>query len=136
MHRDRKVELLKHVPLFSRCTKRELERISRLVDEIDLPAGKELTREGDRGREFFVLVDGSADVARGGRKIAALGPGDFFGEIALVSGRPRTATVTAAGPVEALVLTEQAFAGLMRANPGLQQKILQAVAERLPPETP
>ena len=136
LHKDRKLELLKHVPLFSRCSKRELGQISRLVDEIDLPAGKELTREGDRGREFFVLVDGRAEVTRGGEHVADLGPGDFLGEIALVSGRPRTATVTATEPVEALVLTEQAFGGLMRGSPSLQQKILQAVAERLPPETP
>ncbi len=135
LHRNGKIELLKRVPLFSRCSKRHLEQISRLADEIDLPAGKALTREGERGREFFVLVDGSAEVRRGRRKLAMLGPGDFFGEISLVAGRPRTATVTATEPVRALVLTDRAFGNLMRDTPGLQQKVLEAVAARLT-ETP
>jgi CRP/FNR family transcriptional regulator, cyclic AMP receptor protein len=136
LHKDKKIELLKHVPLFARMSKHDLERVSSLADEIDLPAGKELTREGERGREFFVLIEGDADVIRGGEKLNTLGPGDFFGEISLVSGRPRTATVTATSPVRALVVTDQAFGGLMRTSPELQATVLEAVVERLPHDVP
>ena len=136
LHKNGKIDLLKHVPLFARCSKKELELISGLADEIDLPEGKELTQEGERGREFFVLVDGTAEVHRGGKQLRTLGPGEFFGEIALVSGRPRTATVTATSPVRALVVTDQAFGGLMRNSPDIQLKVLEAIADRLPVDTP
>jgi CRP-like cAMP-binding protein len=132
LHKDAKLELLKRVPLFALCSKHELAEICQLADEIDLPAGKVLAREGDRGREFFVLVEGSVGVQRHGETVNTLSDGDFFGEIALVSGRPRTATVTATSPVRALVVTEQAFATLLRKNPEIQTKVLQALAERVP----
>src|SRR5215471_2001478 len=132
LHRDAKTDLLRHVPLFALCSKRQLGEISRLADEIDVPEGKVLAREGDRGREFFVLVEGRAVVRRGGKQVNALSDGDFFGEIALVSGRPRTATVTATSPVRALVVTEQAFGSLLRKSPEIQTKVLQALAERVP----
>jgi CRP-like cAMP-binding protein len=132
LHRDAKLELLKRVPLFALCSKQELVEIARLADEIDVSEGKVLTREGDRGREFFVLVEGTAEVQRHGETINALGHGDFFGEIALVSGRPRTATVTATSPVRALVVTEQAFGALLRKSPEIQSKVLLALAERVP----
>lgn len=132
LRKDAKLELLKRVPLFALCSKHELAEISRLADEIDLPEGKVLAQEGDRGREFFVLVEGSAEVRRHGETVNVLGDGDFFGEIALVSGRPRTATVTATSPVRALVVTEQAFGALLRKSPEIQTKVLQALAERVP----
>jgi CRP-like cAMP-binding protein len=88
-------------------------------------------REGDRGREFFVLVEGSADVRRRNRKVNTLGGGDFFGEIALVSQRPRTATVTTTSPVRALVVTEQSFRSLLDRAPDVQRKVLQALADRV-----
>jgi CRP-like cAMP-binding protein len=135
LHRDAKTELLRHVPLFARCSKRQLAEISRLADEIDFPAGKVLAREGDRGREFFVLVEGRAEVRRGDEQVNVLSDGDFFGEIALVSGRPRTATVTAASPVRALVVTEHAFGSLMRKSPEIQTKVLHALAERVPADS-
>jgi CRP/FNR family cyclic AMP-dependent transcriptional regulator len=132
LHKDAKLELLKRVPLFALCSKRELEEICRLADEIDLPEGKVLVTEGDRGREFFVLVKGRAEVRRHGEVVNTLSDGDFFGEIALVSGRPRTATVTATSPLHALVVTEQAFDTLLRGSPEIQSKVLRALAERVP----
>jgi CRP/FNR family cyclic AMP-dependent transcriptional regulator len=122
---------MSHVPLFSRCSRGELRQIAKLADEIDLAAGKVLTKEGARGREFFVLLDGTADVRRETRLLPSLGPGDFFGEIALVADSPRTATVTATSPVRALVITDRAFRELMRNSPDIQGKVLEAVASRL-----
>lgn len=130
---DRKLELISQVPLFARCSKHELEEIAKAADEIDLPEGKELTREGDRGREFFVLIEGAADVTKDGQVIRRLGAGDFLGEIALISREPRTATVTTTAPTEALVITDQAFAALMAHMPEVQQKVLETLADRLAP---
>jgi CRP-like cAMP-binding protein len=129
---DPKEGLLKGVPLFAHCSKTELKRIARIADEIDLRNGQVLTREGESGREFLVLIEGTADVRRRGRKVNEMGPGDFFGEIALVSDRPRTATVTATSPVRALVVTDRAFRTLMREMPSIQEKVLAAVVARLP----
>jgi CRP/FNR family transcriptional regulator, cyclic AMP receptor protein len=131
LRRDAKVELLKRVPLFSECSKKELGEIAQLADEIDVGAGEVLMREGDSGREFFVLVDGAAEVRRNGRKVTTLGSGDFFGEIALVSQRPRTATVTTTAPGRLLVVTDRAFRELMRKLPSIQLKVLTALADRL-----
>jgi CRP/FNR family cyclic AMP-dependent transcriptional regulator len=131
LRKNAKVELIKHVPLFSHCSKKELGMVAQIADEIDLPEGKTLMREGDRGREFFVLVDGNADVRRRGRKLNSLGAGDFFGEIALVSHRPRTATVTTTSPVRALVVTEQSFRSLLDRAPDVHRKVLQALADRI-----
>jgi CRP-like cAMP-binding protein len=136
LHRNAKIELLRHVPLFGRCSKKELEQIAVLADEIDLPRGKELTKEGEPGREFFVLVTGTANVHRKGRKVNEMRDGDFFGEIALLSGAPRTATVTATSPVRALVVTDRDFRRLLKSTPDMQLKVLEALAERVPPETP
>lgn len=122
---------MRHVPLFEQCSKGELRKIAQLADEIDLPAGKVLTKEGSRGREFFVLLEGTADVRRETRLLPPLGPGDFFGEIALVTDTPRTATVTATTPVRALVITDRAFRELLHDSPKIQTKVLAAVASRL-----
>jgi CRP-like cAMP-binding protein len=134
LHRNQKVELIRGVPLFAQCSKRELEQIAQIADEIDLREGKEMTRQGAPGREFFVLLEGSADVMKDGRRINTLGAGDFFGEIALVSDTPRTATVTAISPVRALVVTDRAFRRLLNEQPQIAAKVLQALAERLAPE--
>jgi CRP/FNR family cyclic AMP-dependent transcriptional regulator len=131
LRRDAKIELLKRVPLFAGCSKQELGEIALVADEIDFPAGKVLTREGDSGREFFVLVEGAAEVRRKGRKVRTMDSGDFFGEIALVSSRPRTATVTATAPVRMLVVTDRAFRELMQNMPSIQMKVLTALADRL-----
>ena len=134
LRRNEKVELIKRVPLFSNCSKRELDQIAHIADEIDLREGKEMTREGSRGREFFVLLEGNADVTKNGRRVNQLTAGDFFGEIALVSDSPRTATVTATSPVRALVVTDRAFRRLLDGSPEIQRKVLMALAERLAPE--
>jgi CRP-like cAMP-binding protein len=131
LDRDSKVEAIAHVPLFSRCSRGELKKIAQIADEVDLPAGKTLMTEGARGREFFVLLEGTADVRSNTRLLPSLGPGDFFGEIALVTDHPRTATVTTATPVHALVITDRAFRGLMHDSPEIQGKVLEAVASRL-----
>ena len=131
LHKNAKVELLKGVPLFARCSKQELAEIATIADEIDLPEGKQLTKEGGRGREFFVLLEGSADVRRNKRKVKTLGPGDFLGEIALVTKTPRTATVTTSSPVRALVVSEQNFRRLLERSPDVQIKVLEALAERV-----
>jgi CRP/FNR family transcriptional regulator, cyclic AMP receptor protein len=131
LRKNAKVELIKGVPLFSHCSKKELGMVAQIADEIDLPEGKTLMREGDRGREFFVLVDGSAEVRKRGDKLATLRAGDFFGEIALVSQRPRTATVTTTTPARALVVTEQSFRSLLDRAPDVQRKVLLALADRV-----
>jgi CRP-like cAMP-binding protein len=131
LEHDWKIDALTGVPLFSRCSRPELGRIAKLADEIDLKAGKTLTREGERGREFFIILEGEADVRRNTRLLPSLGPGDFFGEIALVTDAPRTATVTALTPLRALVITDRAFRQLMRDSPQIQGKILEATADRL-----
>ncbi len=127
--------MIKRAPLFAACSKRQLEEVARIADEIDLREGKEMTRQGSRGREFFVLLEGEAEVTRDGQKINQLGPGDFFGEIALVSDSPRTATVTATTPVRTLVVTATSFKRLMDDQPEIQRKVLVELAERLAPES-
>jgi len=134
LRRNQKVELIKQVPLFAGLSKRELEQIAAIADEIDLREGKELTTQGKSAREFFVLLEGSADVTKDGQRINQLGDGDFFGEIALVSRSPRTATVTATSPVRALVITDRAFRHLLEESPQIQLKVLEALAERIAPE--
>ena len=134
LRRNDKVELIKKVPLFAHCSKRELQEVAQLADEIDLREGKEMTRQGSRGREFFVLLEGDASVNKDGRRINTLGGGDFFGEIALVSDTPRTATVTATSPVRALVITDRSFKRLLEEMPQIQAKVLSALADRLAPE--
>jgi CRP/FNR family cyclic AMP-dependent transcriptional regulator len=131
LRKNAKIELLKSVPLFAQCTRKELAAVAAVADEIDLQEGRELTRQGAPGREFFVLVEGEADVRRNGRKVRTLGDGDFFGEIALVTKRPRTATVVARTPVRVLVVTDRAFRRMIEESPSMQTKVLQALAERL-----
>jgi CRP/FNR family cyclic AMP-dependent transcriptional regulator len=135
LRRNEKVELIKRAPLFWNCSKRQLQQIAQIADEIDLREGKEMTRQGERGREFFVLLEGEADVIKDGRTINRLGSGDFFGEIALVSDTPRTATVTATSPVRTLVITDRSFRRLMEDQPEIQGKVLAALAARLAPES-
>ena len=129
-----KIDLIKGVPLFSGASKAELAAVAAIADEVDLPAGRTLITEGDSGREFFVLIDGTADVTQGGRQIGnIMGPGDFFGEIALVSKAPRTATITTTSPVRALVITDRAFRHLLDRSPEIAVTVLTALAERLAP---
>jgi CRP-like cAMP-binding protein len=129
-----KIELIKRVPLFSKLSKSKLNEVAAIADEIDLPKGKNLTREGERGREFFVLIEGEAEVRKGGRRVNTLGPGDFLGEISLITKVPRTATVTTSGPTRVLVITDRAFGQLLRQSPEISQGVLEAVGERLTSE--
>lgn len=130
-----KIDLLQRVPLFAGCSRREFVQIARASDEIDFRPGRTLIEEGSVGREFFVLIDGSVDVRRKGRKIDEIGPGGYFGEVALITDKPRNATVTTTSHVRALVLTKQRFRQLLAQNPMLSVKVLHAVGERLPDTT-
>ena len=129
--KNAKIELLKRVPLFSDCSKRELENIAQVADEIDFPAGRTLIEEGKPGREFFVIADGTVDVRRGGRKLPQRGDSSSYGEMALLTGKPRNATVTTASPVRALVVTDRAFKRLLQDVPSLAPKLLATLAARL-----
>jgi CRP/FNR family transcriptional regulator, cyclic AMP receptor protein len=131
LHKNAKIDLLKRVPLFSRCTKKELEAIAAESDELFLPEGSELTRQGGHGREFMVIAEGSADVKKNNRRINQLGSGDFLGEIALLSDAPRTATVTTTSPTRLLVLTDRAFVRVTGSMPSIQASVMKALSERL-----
>jgi CRP-like cAMP-binding protein len=126
-----KVDLLKSVPLFAGCSKKELEALAVIADEIDLREGATLTREGQPGREFFVLIEGEVEVTQEGEEIARLRSGDWFGEIALLTKASRTATVTAGSPVRVLVVTDRAFRQVLETTPSIAVKMLERVGERL-----
>jgi CRP/FNR family transcriptional regulator, cyclic AMP receptor protein len=130
--KDVKTKLIAGVPLFAQCSKGELQEIAAIADEIDIAEGKELTTEGSPGREFFVIIEGTASVAQDGDQINELGPGDFFGEVALVKDTPRTATVTATSPVRALVITRQNFKRLIEQQPDIERTVLKALVDRSP----
>jgi CRP-like cAMP-binding protein len=135
LRKNAKVELIRSVPLFSNCSKRELQEIASLADEIDFPEGETLIKEGERGREFFVLIEGTVDVRQKGRKLNLRGGADCFGEMALILDAPRMATVTTTSPVRALILTDRAFRSLIERSPDIQLRILKSLAQRLAPET-
>lgn len=132
LRKDHKTELLKAVPLFAGCSKKELQQVASVADELDFKQGRTLIREGASGREFFVLVDGTAEISRGGKRIDVAGPGDFFGEMSLLSDQPRNATVTTTSQVDLLVITAQSFRRLVESNPLIALKVMRAVAERVP----
>ena len=123
--------MLKSVPLFATCSKRQLEDIATIADELAQPKGSTLARQGDRGHEFIILLEGMADVRRNGRRIASLGAGSFFGEIALLTDSARTADVVAATNVRTLVIGDRAFARLLREDAAVQAKLLGVLAARL-----
>jgi len=129
--KNRKIDILAQVMLFSGCNRKELASIASLATEVDVPAGKVLAREGSAGREFYVILDGKASVTIGGRQVATLGPGDFFGEMALLDQGPRVATVTADTPMEVAVLDPREFSTLVEEHPGVARKILRGLAQRL-----
>ena len=129
---DSKVEALGRAPLFHNLSRHELGELAKVTEDIDVAEGKVLTREGDLGREFFVIVEGDVSVAKGGEEIRRLGPGDFFGEIALVYDSPRrTATVTATTPLRFFVLTRQSFRSLLEHQPEIEGKVMAALEDRL-----
>lgn len=122
---------LAEVPLFSALSKKDLQKVAKAADEVDVPAGKSLCKQGDTGREFFLIVDGEATVKRDGRKVASLGPGKFFGEMALLDRGPRSADVVADSDMKLLVLGQREFGGVIDEVPGLSHKLLSAMAARL-----
>jgi CRP/FNR family cyclic AMP-dependent transcriptional regulator len=128
---DEIVAELAGVPLFSACSKRELALIARAAKEVSHKAGKVIAREGERGIGLFLILEGKASVTIGGKSKANLGPGDFFGEIALLDGGPRTATVTATTDVRLAGITEWVFHGLLREHPSIALKTLESMAGRL-----
>lgn len=124
------IEMLRAVPLLSACTSRELPEIANLGANVEVPDGRTLTEQGRPGREFFLLVDGKARCLVDGGQVAQFGPGDFFGEMALLERGPRQATVVADGPAQVLVLDGREFDALLEASPSIARKLLHAFAER------
>lgn len=122
---------LSRIPLFAGCSDRDLEHLAHAADRIRLPEGTLLTRQGDIGREAFVILAGSAAVDRDGERVAEIGPGDVVGELALLDGGPRSATVTATSDIEALVLTRPAFTAVLDEIPTLAHRLLVTLARRL-----
>jgi CRP-like cAMP-binding protein len=131
LRKQQGIELLRSVWLFERCSYRELDALQRIATPIDVPAGKVLTTQGDVGREFFVIVSGKAEATRGRVSIATLGAGSFFGEMALLDRRPRTATVTTLEPTTVLVITAREFNARVESMPSVDRKMLVVLAERL-----
>jgi len=128
MARNSYLDSLAKVQLFSSMSKRDLQKIAKASDEVDVPEGKVLVEQESRGREAFVIVAGEATVKRNGRKVATFGPGDHFGELALLDGGPRTATVIAATPMTVLVIGQREFAGVLDEVPGLAHKVMGSLA--------
>ncbi len=128
---DTKVEALKRAPLFEGLSKKELAQLARVSEDLEVPAGDVLCKEGDTGREFFVIVEGETEITAKGKKLADRGGGDFVGEIALLEDTSRTATVTAKTPLRVFVLTREDFRWLVRQNPKVEQKVMQALARRV-----
>lgn len=129
--RDPKLERLAQVQLFSACSKRELSRIASLTEEIEVPAGRVLIRQGHLGQEAFVISEGRAKATIQGKGSASLGPGDCFGEMALLDSAPRSATVTAETDMRLLVLGSREFADLIEDVPAVGRRVLAALAERV-----
>ena len=128
---DTKVQALKRAPLFADLSRKELADLARVTEDLEVPAGEVLCKEGDTGREFFVIVEGETDVTSNGKRVAERGGGDFVGEIALLEDTSRTATVTAKTPLRLFVLTREDFRSLVRENPKVERKVMQALARRV-----
>lgn len=122
-HRDPKLALIRQLPLFANCTEAEIQEIAAIADELWLPAGRELTHEGAYGQEFVVIAAGSVAVYKRGEQVATLGPGGFVGEIALLTGRPRTATVVSTSSVKVLVIARHRFLTLVDRLPGVRAQL-------------
>jgi CRP-like cAMP-binding protein len=125
---DRHLDALRSLRLFSACTTKELEQIARLTDEVSVPAGHRIVTQGEPGREAFVIVDGTASVLLGDSPIADLGPGQHFGELALLDGGTRTANVDAVTDMTLLVIHRPAFMGLLDEQPGIARRVMATMA--------
>lgn len=131
MPKDPRIDLLRSVPLFMECNQHQLEFIATQVEDVDIPSGEVLCREGTSGGDFFVIVSGTARVERDGKKMPSLGPGGFFGEIAIIDGGRRTATVTAETPMRVLNLGRSQFQNVLAASPDMARQLLYAVTKRM-----
>jgi CRP/FNR family transcriptional regulator, cyclic AMP receptor protein len=128
---DQKLELLKRAPLLAGLGRKDIEEVGRLVDEVDVDAGYVLIREGQQGREFFVIVSGTVQIDRAGTVIRTMGPGEFLGDIALLTEGPRTATATTLTPASLLVLGHREFHSLLDQFPSIRLAVLEALAVRI-----
>ena len=131
MRSDSKLEHLAQVQLFSALSKKELTQIGKAADEVPVPAGRVIVSEGAAGHEFYLILEGQAVVRRKGRRVAMLGPGQYFGELSLLDRGPRTATVVADTDMTLLVLGQREFAAILETVPPVSRKLLQAMAHRL-----
>ena len=131
MSRDQKLELLRNVPLFQGLSRRQLERLGQLTDEVELPEGRVLMRQGERGSEMAIIVEGTAHAERDGRLLAECSVGQVFGEMALLSEGPRVATVTLTSPSRVLVINHRDFHAMMDEIPDVRVRLLETLAERL-----
>ena len=129
--RDAFIDHLQLVPLFAACSRKDLQLVARRAEDVRVAAGKALISEGETGHEFFVILEGTAKVSRHGRKIASLGAGDAFGELALLEKAPRNSTIIAETDMELVVLGQREFAGLIDEVPGFARKLLAGMAKRL-----
>lgn len=125
------MDRLKQSPLFEGLSRKQLGQLAHVSDDLEVPSGEVLCREGSRGQEFFVIIDGEAEVTKGGQRVATLRAGDFFGEIALLERIQRTATVTAATPLRFFVISDQAFEAVLDTDPTVERKVLRALARRV-----
>lgn len=128
---DKYLDHLARVSLLSSLSRKELAKVAKVTDELELPEGRELIAQGSAGHECYVIVEGEASVVIDGNEVATLGPGDHFGELALLDGGPRTATVVAASPIRVLVIGQREFAGVLDEVPELARKLLQSLAARI-----
>ena len=131
MNRDDQIEMLRKVPLFSGCSTRELEQITGLMTELSVEAGHVLVREGSGTPEFFIVLDGTATVTRAGKPIGTVGHGGFFGEISMIDGGPRTASVTATTPMTITVATHREFVSLLESAPEIAVNMLPTLTRRI-----
>ena len=128
---DTKVEALKRIPLFEDLSRKELIELARITEDMEVAEGTVLCREGELGHEFFVIIEGEAEVTRHGKHLATDTPGEFFGEISLLENSRRVATVTAKTPLRFFVLTGHDFRHLLDKNPKVERKVLHALARRV-----
>ena len=128
---DSKADALGRAPVFEGLSRGDLQELAKVTEDLEVEEGRVLCREGETAREFFVIVEGEVEVTKGGETVRTLGPGDFFGEIALIEHLPRTATVTARSPLRFFVLTSQAFLALLDRQQGVERQILRALARRV-----
>jgi CRP-like cAMP-binding protein len=128
---DRKLEHLANVRMFSALSKKELNLVARAADVVTVKPGAELVTEGTIGHEFFLILSGEAAVRRGGRKVVTLGPGDYFGELALLDRGPRSATISAETELEVAVIGQREFMAVLDQVPAVSHKLLVTMAHRL-----